>query len=160
MKAQTNHSFTSPMLLYVSDSALLLLARIALASVFWLSGQTKIDGFAINIVSGQFMFGWPEIKDATFYLFENEYQLPFIPYELAAYLAATAEHIFPVMLLLGLGTRIASLGLLVMTMTIQIFVYPDAYSTHLTWMALCTLLILKGAGWLSLDKLIAERMSK
>lgn len=143
----------SPRFSAVAESALLLLSRIALATVFWQSGQTKIEGLAINLFSGQFDLGWPMIKESTFYLFQYEYQLPVIPYQWATYLATGAEHLLPLMLLFGLGTRFAALGLLAMTMTIQIFVYPDAYPTHLPWLALCFLLLLKGSGKISLERL-------
>ncbi len=143
-------------LLPMADTALLLLSRIALATVFWQSGQTKIEGLAINLFTGQFQLGWPALKESTFYLFQYEYQLPLIPYQWAAYLASTAEHLFPLMLLIGLGTRLAALGLLTMTMVIQFFVYPDAYSTHLPWLALCFLLFLKGSGKVGLDQLFVK----
>ncbi len=136
---------------YVLESMILLLGRLSLASVFWLSGQTKIEGFKLNIINGEFVLGLPKISDTTFFLFENEYALPIIPFQLAAYMATTAEHIFPLLLILGLFTRFAAFALAAMTLVIQIFVYPDAYATHLTWLTISGLLMLKGAGWLSLD---------
>lgn len=143
-----------------SDAMILLLGRLALASVFWLSGQTKISGFSLNLISGQIQIGWPQLKDTTLYLFENEYQLPLIPYQLAAYLATVAEHILPVLLITGLATRFAATGLLMMTLVIQIFVYPDAYATHLTWITISLLLVVKGGGPISLDRWGQYLMSK
>ena len=123
----------------ISDSFLALLARLAIASVFFLSGRTKVTGLLT-------------IKDSTYSLFEQEYNLPLIPPELAAHLAAYAEHLFPVLLVLGLFTRFSAFALLGMTLVIEIFVYPDAWPTHLTWAALQLFLIGRGAGAFSLDR--------
>lgn len=139
------------------ESLLLLLTRFALASVFWLSGQTKIEGFQLNLLSGQWHLGWPSLKDSTLVLFQHEYALPLLPYTVAAYLAATAEHVLPLLLLSGLTTRLAALGILVMTLVIEIFVYPDAYATHATWAALAILLMMKGGGYFSLDRVLSRR---
>lgn len=138
------------------ESLLLLLARFALAAVFWLSAQTKIDGFAFNPFVGEFVFGWPQIKDTTFFLFEYEYALPLLPPVLAAYLATIAEHLFAIMLLVGAGTRLAALGVVTMTLVIQLFVYPDAYGTHATWIALGLWLMKQGAGTVSLDATLSS----
>lgn len=126
------------------DSPLLLIARISIASIFLLSGRTKVEG-------------WLTVSDGTFELFRSEYALPIISPELAAPLATYAEHLFPLLLLLGLGTRFAAFALLVMTLVIQIFVYPDAWSTHLGWSALLLLLIAKGGGAWSLDRLLGRQ---
>ncbi|MDW6091868.1 DoxX family protein [Vibrio rhizosphaerae] len=134
-----------------TESIILLLSRFGLAAIFWLSGQTKIEGFAFNLISGPIHFGWPMIKDSTFALFEYEYDLPVIPYVMAAYLATIAEHVLAVLLLTGLATRLAALGIFGMTLVIQIFVYPDAYPTHATWLALSAWIMYKGAGAISLD---------
>lgn len=77
--------------------------------------------------------------------------------EVAAHMAAFAEHFFPVLILVGLATRFSALALIGMTLTIQLFVYPDAYPTHGTWLALLLLLVAKGPGSLSIDHLIARR---
>ena len=79
--------------------------------------------------------------------------------EIAATMAATAEHFFPILLLFGLATRLSALALLGMTLTIQLFVYPDAYPTHGTWAAVLLLLMVHGPGKLSLDHLIAKRFA-
>ena len=119
----------------------LFAARLAMAAIFFLSARTKVDG-------------WLHVKDSTFFLFENEYALPVLPPELAAYLATYAEHGLSILLVLGLLTRLSALGLLGMTATIQLFVYPDAWSTHLTWANLLAAVVIKGPGRWSLDQLI------
>lgn len=141
----------------IPDSLIALIGRFSIAAIFWKSGQTKIEGFAVDIVSGEFQFSWPQLSDSALALFESEYRLPLIPPELAAPMAAFAEHFFPVLILLGLATRFSSLALLVMTLTIQIFVYPDAYPTHGVWATVLLLLIARGPGVISLDHWLARR---
>ncbi|SLN43644.1 DoxX [Aquimixticola soesokkakensis] len=116
-----------------------LALRVFPASVFWASARTKVEGVAI--------------KDSTYFLFEHEYALPLIPSDLAAVLATLAEHALPVLLVLGLATRLSALGLLGMTLVIQTFVYPDAWQTHGLWGACFAALIARGPGRLSLDHL-------
>jgi putative oxidoreductase len=123
------------------DAVLLLAARVFPAAVFWQSGRTKLDGWQLN--------------DNVRYLFREEYRLPWIDPDLAAMVAATAEHVLPLLLLLGLATRISALALLAMTAVIQIFVYPDAWPTHGTWAALFLLLATRGGGAWSLDRLLS-----
>ena len=142
------------------ESVIALLARFSLAATFWLSGQTKITGFAVNVIEGRYEFGWPSLGPSTVFLFEEEYKLPLIPPEPAAYLAATAEHVLPVLLLVGLATRASALGLLGMTLVIQIFVYPGAYAVHGTWAALLLYLIARGPGAISLDRLVWPRLAR
>ncbi len=138
------------------EALILLLTRFALATVFWLSGQTKIEGFAFNPLAGQFEFDLPTIKESTFFLFEYEYALPLIPANLAAYLATAAEHVLPILLILGLFTRLGAAGILAMTLVIQIFVYPSAYALHASWAAMALLLMKQGAGRVSLDNLLTR----
>ena len=135
----------------IPDSLIAFLARFALAATFWSSGQTKVQGFAINFVTGNFEFGWPQLSDSVVDLFRDEYKLPIIPPELGALMAAFAEHLFPLLLLIGLATRFSALALLGMTMTIQIFVYPDHWAEHLMWASLLLLIFARGAGVFSLD---------
>lgn len=142
---------------YIPNTLLALLARFSIAAVFWKSGQTKIQGFAVDIVSGEFTLGWPRLSDSVVDLFRDEYRLPLIPPAIAATLAAYAEHLLPILLLLGLATRLSALGLLGMTLTIQLLVYPDAYPTHGTWAAVLLYLMAYGPGKLSLDHWIARR---
>lgn len=141
----------------IPHSFIALLARFSIAAVFWQSGQTKVQGFAVDVVSGSFQLGWPRLSDTAVDLFRDEYRLP-LP-ELMAPLAAGAEHLFPLLLLFGLGTRFAALALLGMTLTIQLFVYPGAYATHGTWAALLLYLVAQGPGKVSLDHWIARQKS-
>lgn len=138
----------------IPHSAIALLARFSIAAVFWSSGQTKVQGFALNLVSGEFQLGWPRLAPSAVDLFRDEYKLPLLPPELAATLAATAEHLLPVLLLLGLATRLSAAGLLGMTLVIQLLVYPGAYATHGTWAALLLWLMAMGPGVVSLDHLL------
>lgn len=137
-------------------SLIALVGRFSIATVFWKSGQTKIQGFAIDLVNGEFNFGWPHLSDSAIALFKDEYRMPMIPPELAAPMAAFAEHFFPLLLLVGLATRFSALALLGMTLTIQIFVYPDAYPTHGVWATVLLVLITKGPGKASLDHWLAR----
>jgi putative oxidoreductase len=122
----------------VSGSLLLLVARLGVAAVFFQSGRTKVDGFL-------------HIKDSTYALFETDYRLPLIPPHIAAHLAAYQEHFFPLLLVLGLFSRVGALGLFGMTAVIEIFVYPDAWPTHLSWAGLLLPIICRGGGKFSLD---------
>ncbi len=141
----------------IPHSLIALLGRFAIAAVFWKSGQTKIEGFALDLVGGEFQLGWPRLAESTIPLFQDEYRLPLLPPEVAAYAAATAEHVFPVLLLVGLGTRFSALALLVMTATIQVFVYPSAYPTHAVWATVLLYLLARGPGKVSVDHWLASR---
>lgn len=141
----------------IPDSLIAVIGRFSIAAVFWLSGQTKIEGFAIDLVQGQFSLGIPRLSDNAVALFQDEYALPLLSPVLAATLAATAEHVFPVLLLLGLATRFSALALLGMTVVIQILVYPGAYATHGVWATVLLFLIAKGPGTLSIDHWIKRR---
>jgi putative oxidoreductase len=134
----------APALRAATPSLLLLVARLGIASVFFLSGRTKVTGLLT-------------LKPSTFQLFQYEYALPVLPTDLAAYLATYAEHLFPVLLVLGLATRPAAAALLGMTAVIEIFVYPGAWPTHLTWAALLLPLVVYGAGRWSMDELFFGR---
>lgn len=123
----------------ISDNLLALVARIAIAAIFFLSGRTKVTGLLT-------------LKDSTFVLFQEEYRLPLVPPDIAAHMAAYAEHLFPLLLILGLFTRGAALALLGMTVVIEVFVYPDAWPTHLSWAGLLLLLVARGGGAWSLDR--------
>lgn len=143
----------------IPDSLIALLGRFSIAAVFWKSGQTKVQGFAIDIVGGEFHFGMPQLSDSVVALFRDEYRLPLVPPEIAAPMAAFAEHLFPLLILIGLATRFSALALLVMTATIQLLVYPDAYPTHGVWAAVLLFLIARGPGAVSIDRLIARRFA-
>lgn len=141
----------------IPDGWIALLARFSIAAIFWKSGQTKVQGFALDIVGGQFDLGWPRLSDSVVDLFREEYRLPLLPPELGALMAASAEHIFPVLILIGLATRFSSAALLAMTTVIQVFVYPDAYPTHGVWAVVLLFLIARGPGAIALDQLIETR---
>ena len=141
----------------IPNTLVAFVARFSIAAVFWKSGQTKIQGFAVDIVNREFTLGWPRLSDSVVDLFRDEYHLPLIPPEIAATMAATAEHLFPILILFGFATRLSALALLGMTMTIQLLVYPDAYATHGTWAAVLLYLMVHGPGRLSLDHWIARR---
>lgn len=128
----------------LGDNLLCLVARFGIASVFFLSGRTKVEGLLT-------------ITPSTYELFRSEYTLPLLSPWLAAHLATYAEHLFPLLLVLGLLTRLSALALLGMTIVIEVFVYPDAWPTHLTWAGLLLLLIARGGGALSLDRLLKLR---
>ncbi len=148
------------MLERIPNTLVAFVARFSIAAVFWKSGQTKIRGFAVDIVNGEFILGWPRLSDSVVELFRDEYRLPLIPPEIAATMAAFAEHIFPIFILLGIATRLSALGLLGMTMTIQLLVYPDAYPTHGTWAAVLLYLMVHGPGKLSVDHLFPSSFSR
>ena len=125
------------------DALLQLIARLAIAAIFFLSGRTKVEGLLT-------------ITDGTYELFRSEYALPIVSPEVAAIAATGAEHLFPILLVLGLGTRFAALALIGMTLVIQLFVYPDAWPTHLTWLAILLPLVAHGGGDCALDRLIVR----
>jgi putative oxidoreductase len=141
-------------------SLVALLGRIGIGMTFWQSGQTKVEGFALDPVAGAWQLGWPHLAPGAVDLFRDEYALPVLPPEFAATLAATAEHVFPLLLLLGLATRASALALLGMTLVIQLFVYPLAYPTHALWATVLLLLASRGAGVLSLDHLLFRRAGR
>ncbi|MFN7183696.1 MAG: DoxX family protein [Thermomonas haemolytica] len=140
-----------------ADEAIGLLARIGLAFTFWLSGQTKIEGLVLDPLSLHVQWGWPRLSDSAVELFRSEYALPLLPPEWGALLAAAAEHVLPLLLLLGLGTRFAALGILGMTLVIEVFVYPLAFPTHALWAAAALALLVHGGGRWSLDHLLRGR---
>jgi putative oxidoreductase len=119
------------------------LARLAVAGVFFKSGMTKIANW-----------------DLTVQLFQDEYRLPLLPPDLAATMGATLELSMPVLLVLGLFTRLAVLPLLGMTAVIEIFVYPENWVEHLTWATLMIFLLLRGAGPYSLDHAIDRAIAR
>jgi putative oxidoreductase len=141
----------------IPHSLIAFLGRFSIAAVFWQSGQTKVEGLAIDLVHGVFDLGVPHLSESAVDLFRDEYALPLLPPELAATMAASAEHVLPIFLLIGLGTRYAALGLLGMTLVIEIFVYPNAYPVHGTWATILLYLIARGPGKLSIDHWIANR---
>ncbi|QZD94471.1 DoxX family protein [Qipengyuania gelatinilytica] len=132
------------------EGIVLLVTRAALAGIFWRSGRTKVEeGTALSI------------NDTTYFLFEHEYSGLPLPVDLAVPLATYAEHLFPILLVFGFFTRFAALSLLLMTLVIQVFVYPDAWwATHILWVALAAILVSRGGGLFSLDALLASRRAQ
>jgi putative oxidoreductase len=129
------------------DALLLLVARLGIAAVFFTSGRTKVDGII-------------HITDGTYELFRTDYALPLIPPDIAAVAATWSEHVFSILLVLGLFTRFSALALFVMTLTIEIFVYPDAWPTHLSWAAILLPLIFRGAGAWSIDAIVRKTIAR
>lgn len=121
----------------VPYSLLAIPLRLAVATVFWNSGTTKLANW-----------------DATLSLFEDEYKLPLLPPDIAAYLGAGIELSTPVLLVLGFLTRPAAFVLLGMTTIIEIFVYPQAWPTHIQWAAMLLVLLCRGGGTFSVDHLL------
>jgi putative oxidoreductase len=131
-----------------------LAIRLVIFKVFWFSVQTKIVGLTL---AGQHFAFW-NVTDSTFLLFDFEYGIPLIPSELAAYLGTFGEFFLALMILLGFMTRFAALGLFIMTMTIQFFVYPDAWwSVHVFWTLLLVYIMRNGGGFLSVDNVIFKQ---
>jgi len=123
--------------------ALIQLAmRIAVGAVFFNSGLLKINSWEFAIK-----------------LFEDEYKVPFIDPAWAARLAAFNELTFPVLLVLGLTTRLATLPLLGMILVIQTLVYPQAWVDHLLWGSILVFLLSRGPGAISVDALIERRFA-
>jgi putative oxidoreductase len=118
-------------------SVLQVAFRLAIASVFIKAGLNKLASWEIAVQ-----------------LFRDEYKVPVFPPELAAAMATTFEIGCSALLIAGLATRLATLPLLGMICVIQLFVYPDAYSEHLTWASILAFLLTRGAGPLSLDRLL------
>ncbi|TPW04036.1 MAG: putative oxidoreductase [bacterium] len=125
----------------VPEWPLALLLRLGVAVPFFLSGRTKVEGLLT-------------ITPSTQYLFAEEYRVPLLPPDIAAVLATYAEHALPVLLVLGLLTRPAAIGLLGMTLVIQLFVIPGGWPTHLLWAAPLIYLAARGPGAASLDRLL------
>jgi putative oxidoreductase len=118
----------------VPYSLLAIPLRLAVATVFWNSGMTKLANW-----------------DATLQLFEDDYKVPLLPPDIAAHIAASIELSTPVLLVLGLLTRPVALVLLGMTTVIEVFVYPQAWPTHIQWAAMLLVLLCRGAGAISVD---------
>jgi putative oxidoreductase len=122
-------------------SVIALVARLATFSVFIRSGTQKLSDW-----------------NSTLLLFQNEYHVPVLPPVFAAYLATAMELGCSSLILVGLLTRVSTLALLGMTLTIQLFVYPDAWPTHIQWLAFMLVIVLRGPGAWSLDALIGPRL--
>jgi putative oxidoreductase len=131
----------------LTEGVALLLCRLSLAGVFWRAGRSKIEEGTLLT-----------IKESTRFLFEYEYSGIPLPSTVALYLATYAEHALSLLLAVGFATRLSALGLLGMTMTIQLFVYPDAWwAVHSLWAALCLIILSAGGGCLSADQWFRSR---
>ncbi|MGH6849224.1 MAG: DoxX family protein [Methylocella sp.] len=130
----------------IPQSLISLAARIFPAAVFWNSGQTKVEGW--------------HVTDSAIALFRDEYKLPWIDPALAANIAAFCEHFFPVLLVIGLASRVSALALLGMTAVIEVFVYPDAWPEQGVWATCFLVVIARGPGIFSLDHLLVRRWSR
>jgi putative oxidoreductase len=124
----------------IPNDFIVLVGRISIGAIFWLSGQTKVDGFSLS--------------ENAIELFREDYKLPFVAPVIAATLAAIAEHVFPILLVVGLATRLSAAALLGMTLVIQLFVYPGAWPTHGVWATVLLFIMARGPGIISLDGLI------
>jgi putative oxidoreductase len=120
-----------------------LIIRVGIADVFWRSGQTKVSGW--------------HVTQTTVQLFRDEYKVPLLPPEIAANLASIQEHLFSVLLVIGLASRLSALGLLGMTAVIEIFVYPENWPDHLLWAGALLYVLTRGPGALSVDALISRK---
>jgi putative oxidoreductase len=118
-----------------------LVLRLGVSLVFYRSFRAKIADW-----------------NTTILLFENEYNVPILPPEVAAVIAAALEIAGPIMLVLGFGTRLAAAAMLGMTLVIQLFVYPQNYPDHLLWAGPLLYLLLRGPGKWSLDAIIRDRI--
>lgn len=127
----------------IPDGWMVLLARVAMAAFFLRAGQTKLNGF--------------ELSSSAVYLFKEEYNLPLLSPVTAAWLAIGAEHLFPVLLIIGLATRLSALALLGMTIVIEVFVYPASWPDHLMWAVLLMLIAARGPGPFALDNLLGKK---
>ena len=125
----------------LTEDVLALVTRLGVAAIFFQSGRTKVDGLL-------------HITDGTYSLFETEYHVPLLPPDVAAHVATYSEHLFSILLVLGLFTRLSALAFLGMTAVIEIFIYPDAWPTHLSWAGLLLFLIARGGGKFSLDRVL------
>jgi putative oxidoreductase len=120
-----------------------LLFRLAVAGVFLRAGLLKIQSW-----------------ESTLALFRDEYRVPFLPPEIAAVMSASVEVGCSILLLAGLGTRLATLPILGMITTIQLFVYPQAWPEHLVWSSILLFLLTRGGGSVSVDHVIASALAR
>lgn len=137
-----------------------IVARFAASVDFWRSGQSKLDGDALLGVKWNFL----NVAEKKYFLFENVYHIPGPLAPAMTHFAAAAEFLFPILLVFGLFTRVGALGLLVMTIFIQFYVFPEEllkangnWSVHLLWAAPLLLLLARGPGAISLDNLLGRR---
>ena len=131
----------------IPDQLIILMARVGMGAFFVRAGQTKVDSDF-------------NLTDTTMYLFREEYKVPVLPPEVAAYMATATEHILGALLVIGLASRLSALGLLGMTLVIQFFVYPGSWPDHLLWASVLVLILARGPGWLAADSLVCKFLCK
>ena len=143
---------------FIPYALVALALRLVMARVFFLDGQTRVDGPHLGASFHGFDFSVVlpmQVKAETLFTFLGQYAALPVPGAIAAYFVGYAEFLLPVMLVLGFGTRIAALGLLIMTAMIQVFVLPQAlWSTHVYWASLLLVLLSLGPGQISIDHVI------
>lgn len=127
--------------------------RLGVALVFWKSGLTKV----LTNEAGTLPVWPPTLAAGVVDLFAEEYRLPLLPADWAAPLAAGVELAAAALLILGLASRLSAAALLAVTLTIQLLVFPGNWAEHLLWGGALLLIIIRGAGPLALDQLIARR---
>ena len=133
----------------VSEGLMLLVVRVALAGIFWRSARTKVEDGSWLTMNENTLF---QFSDAPFN------NVPVLNGDFGAYVTMYAEHLFPILLLLGLFTRLSATALMMMTLVIQFFVLPEAWwSVHILWIALALTLMLRGGGLFSADHFIAGK---
>ncbi len=157
----------------LGGSLLQLLARLTLAGVFWRSLLTKVETAKLFTYT-EYINDFPverahmrvpefplELKPATLHQFANDFALPLIPGDVAAWMATLGEFVLPILLVPGLFTRFAAMGLLVMTVVIQLFVFPEAWwGTHALWAVMAIFIAAHGPGRLSLDHVFGNRFAR
>lgn len=155
--AMTVDSFVSACS-FVPYALVALGLRLIMARVFFLDGQTRIDGprLPLDIQGFDLSVVLPmQVKAETFAAFLTQYPPLPVPPTLAAYALSYAEFILPAMLVLGFGARFAALCLLIITALIQVYVLPDAlWTVHVYWAAILTVLLSRGPGQVSVDHII------
>ena len=124
------------------QAVVLLVVRLWIAEIFFMSGLTKVKSWTTTVA-----------------LFTNEYKVPILSPEIAAYITTTAELFFPILLIIGLMTPLSALGLMCMTLVIELFVYPDTME-HYYWLLLMGILLTHGGGKLGLDYWMIKRFGK
>lgn len=143
---------------FIPYALVALALRLVMARVFFLDGQTRVDGphVGFNLYGYDVSLVLPmQVKTETVFTFLTQYAALPVPGAIAAYLVGYAEFVLPLMLVIGFGTRIAALGLLIMTAMIQVFVLPEAlWTAHVYWAALLLVLLSRGPGQISVDHVI------
>ena len=143
---------------FIPYALVAIVLRLVMARLFFLDGQTRIEGPRVPLTVQDFDFSVVlplQVKVETIGAFLNQYAAVPVSPVLGAYLLSYAEFILPICLLLGFATRFAALGMLIITALIQIYVAPDAlWSVHVFWAAILLVLLSRGPGPISVDAII------